>query len=142
MKVLIAEDNFMIADLVEEFLVLHDYKVCGIAATFAKTIELVKLHKPNLLILDQRLSGSGLGTEVAACLGSVPDLGILYVTGNVASVMEAPVNGHACLAKPYRLEELLRSVKIVMEMVATGRASPPFPRGFQVLPSAVSAFNT
>ena len=45
-------------------------------------------------------------------------------------------DGHACLSKPYRSPDLLRGLEIVAEIVSTGTASPPFPRGFQVLPAA------
>lgn len=138
-KVLIAEDNFMIADLVEEFLAQNNYEICAVTATGEESMTLAKLHKPDIIILDQRLAGYDLGTDVAARLTTSPSIAILYVTANSANVMEIATNGHACLGKPYRLDDLLRSIEIVMEMVATGTASPPFPRGFKVLPSAVSA---
>jgi hypothetical protein len=42
-------------------------------------------------------------------------------------------DGHACLAKPYRSADLVRSLEIVAGTVQTGTASRPFPAGFQVL---------
>ena len=41
--------------------------------------------------------------------------------------------GHACLAKPYSGAELARSIELVVQLVATGEAVKPYPRGFQVL---------
>ena len=140
-KVLIAEDNLMIADIVEEFLVKSDYVVCGIASTVSRSVALARWHKPDIVILDQKLAEYGLGTDVAASLREFPDMGILYVTANVGNVMETATRGHACLTKPYRLDDLLHSIEIVMEMVASGKATPPLPRGFKILPSAVSAAN-
>jgi hypothetical protein len=43
-------------------------------------------------------------------------------------------DGHACLAKPYRSADLLRGLELVADIVATGTAVLPFPRGFHVLP--------
>ncbi len=42
------------------------------------------------------------------------------------------------LCKPYRSADLVHSLAIVAGIVATGIASPPFPRGFQLLPPATT----
>jgi hypothetical protein len=64
---------------------------------------------------------------------------VLYATGNVSHVMLNAANGDACLAKPYSSADLQRGMEIVAGIVANGTASPPFPRGFQVLPSKSTA---
>ncbi len=137
LKVLIAEDNLMIADLTEEFLLEHGYEVCGIARTVAEGVALARLHEPDLAVIDLRLAEGGLGTDIAAQLQDFTHLGFLYASGNSGNVMLTATNGHACLTKPYRSQDLLRSLQIVAGMVSTGTATPPFPRGFQVLPSAL-----
>ena len=133
LKVLIAEDDLMIADLVEEILIEHGYEVCGIARTVAEAVALAQHHKPDLAVLDLRLADGGLGTEIAAQLLPLGRLGVLYATGNISQVVLTTADGDACLSKPYRSADLLRGLEIVAEIVATGTASPPFPRGFQVL---------
>ena len=45
-KVLIAEDDLMIADMIEEILVNDGYEVCGIARTVGEAVELGRRHKP------------------------------------------------------------------------------------------------
>ena len=135
-KVLIAEDDLMIADMAEDFLVQRGYDVCGIARTVAEAVALARFHKPDLIVIDMRLADGGLGTEIAAALKSLPHLGILYASGNLSQIILTAVNGHACLSKPYRGTDLLRGLEIVSDLVATGTASAPFPHGFQVLPSA------
>jgi DNA-binding response OmpR family regulator len=137
LKVLIAEDDLMIADMIEEILVEDGYEVCGIARTVAEGVELGQRHKPDLAVLDLRLADGGLGTEIAARLGGLAHLGVLYATGNAAQVHLTAVNGHGCLAKPYVADDLLRSLKIVRNMAATGTVSQPFPHGFQVLAPAI-----
>ena len=136
LKVLIAEDDLMIADLVEEVLVDEGYEVCGIARTVAEAVALAQHHKPDLAILDLRLADDGLGTEIAALLRPLGRLGVLYATGNMSQVVLTTADGDACLSKPYRSVDLLRSLEIVAEIVATGKALPPYPRGFQVLSAA------
>jgi CheY-like chemotaxis protein len=144
LKVLIAEDDLMIADLAEEVLVEGGYEVCGIARTVAEAVALAQHHKPDLAILDLRLADGGLGTEIAALLRPLGRLGVLYATGNASQVVLTTADGDACLSKPYRSIDLLRALEIVAEIVATGKAFPPFPKGFQVLhpataPPAVAA---
>ena len=139
LKVLIAEDDLMIADLAEEILIEHGYEVCGIARTVAEAVAIAQLHKPDLAVLDLRLADGGLGTEIAVQLGPDWKPGVLYATGNVSRVMLTATDGEACLAKPYRSVDLLRGLEIVAGIIANGVASRPFPRGFQILGSAALA---
>jgi CheY-like chemotaxis protein len=138
LKVLIAEDDLMIADLVEEILIEHGYEVCGIARTVAEAVVLAQHHKPDLAVLDLRLADGGLGTEIAARLLPLGRLGVLYATGNISQVELTTADGNASLSKPYRSVDLLRSLEIVAEIVTSGTASPPFPKGFQILSAATA----
>ena len=56
LRVLIAEDDLMIADLAEEILIDAGYEVCGIARTVAEAVALAHKHKPDLAVLDFRLA--------------------------------------------------------------------------------------
>jgi CheY-like chemotaxis protein len=135
-KVLIAEDDLMIADMCEEVLVKNGYRVCGIARTVDQAVTLGRRHRPDLALLDMRLAEGGLGTEIAAQLCPLGKLGVLYVTGNSHEVMLTATDGDACLDKPYRWADLLLSLEIVIGIGATGRAAPPFPHGFRLLTPA------
>jgi DNA-binding response OmpR family regulator len=139
LKVMIAEDELMIADMIEETLTAHGYEVCGIARTVDEAVALGRRHKPDLAVIDLRLADGGFGIEIAAQLGGPDRFGILYASGNIPRVTLSAADGEACLAKPYGCEALLRGLAIVAEIVATGKASPPFPRGFTLLNSAHSA---
>jgi CheY-like chemotaxis protein len=139
LKVLIAEDDLMIADLAEEILVDKGYEVCGIARTVAEALALAQHHKPDLAVIDLRLADGDLGTEIAAQLLPLGRLGVLYATGNISQVVLTTSDGDACLSKPYSSADLLRSLEVVAEIVATGTALPPFPKGFQILHPAATA---
>jgi DNA-binding response OmpR family regulator len=137
-KVLIVEDEFMLADFAEEILVDQGYEVCGIARTVTEAIALAQHAKPDLVVLDLRLADGGLGTEVAAQLPRLGRPGILYVTGNMSQIALTAADGDACLSKPYRSDDLVRGLQIVAEIVASGKAQPPFPGGFHPLQPAKS----
>lgn len=138
LKVLIVEDEFLVADMAEEILNAHGYEVCGIACNVAEAVALDRQHRPDLAIIDLRLADGEAGTDVAARLSERSGVGILYTTGNMAQIILTAVDGHACLAKPYHGAELLRSLEIVAGIAATGTATPPFPRRFQVLGTAAA----
>jgi len=138
-KVLIAEDDLMIADVAEMILVERGYEVCGIARTVDEAIALGNSHRPDLALIDLRLADGGLGADIVAPLRALGRLGVLYATGNASQVVLTQADGDASLAKPYRADELVRSLEIVSEIFRTGSATPPFPRGFKLLPSEAAA---
>ena len=132
-KVMIAEDDIMIAEMMQDFLVSAGYEVCGIALTVAEGVELGESHQPDLAVLDLRLANGGLGTEIAAQLGRRGALGILYATANTGRIVLSSTDGDACITKPYSADDMVRALKIVEQIISTGVASPPYPRGFQLL---------
>jgi len=133
LQVLIAEDDLVIADLVEGALIGGGYQVCGIASTVAEAVKLGEDSRPDLAVLDLRLAEGGVGTEIAARLGNRGKLGVLYATGNAAEFALTAADGDACIDKPYRPSDIVRALKVVEQIVRTGAASPPFPPGFRVL---------
>jgi two-component sensor histidine kinase/CheY-like chemotaxis protein len=133
LKVMIAEDDLIMADMLEDVLIGNGYDVCGIARTVEKAVELGERHKPDLAILDLRLADGGVGTDIAARLNRRGSLGVLYASGNAGQMGLTKANGEACLGKPYRAVDVVRALEIVEQMVSTGEASRPFPKGFYVL---------
>ena len=133
LNVMIAEDDLIMADMLEDVLVQNGYKVCGIAPTVAEGIELGERYKPDLAVLDVRLANGDLGFDIAARLDHPAGPGILYATGNMGQIDLAWACGEACLVKPYRPADILHALNIVQEIVSTGKSSTPFPRGFYLL---------
>jgi DNA-binding response OmpR family regulator len=144
LKVLIAEDELMIADLLEETLITSGYEVCGIARTVDEAVALADLHKPDLAVLDVRLAQGNRGPDIARRLGDRGRLGILYATGEDARRSTLTLaDGAAAITKPYQVEDVARALVIVREIMTLGTATPPFPPGFRLLPeSAPSSAQT
>jgi DNA-binding response OmpR family regulator len=133
LKVMIAEDDLLIADMLEEVLVANGYDVCGIARTVDHAVALGAQYRPDLAILDLQLADGGFGTEVAARLDRQNRPGILYATGRGARTVLMKASGEACLDKPYWSEDVVHALRIVEQMVTTGTAPRPFPKGFRLL---------
>jgi len=137
LKVLIAEDELMIADLLEETLIMSGYEVCGIARTVDEAVALADLHKPDLAVLDVRLAQGNRGPDIARRLSDRGTLGILYATGEDARRSTLSLaDGSASITKPYQVEDVARALVIVREIMTLGTATPPFPPGFRLLPES------
>jgi DNA-binding response OmpR family regulator len=135
LKVLIVEDELMIADLLELMLVDSGYDVCGIARTVDEGVVLGTLHQPDLAVLDVRLALGGRGPEVAHRLNSKGKFGVLYATGDDARNSALTLDdGEAAISKPYRTADVVRGLEIVREIMISGTATPPFPANFRLLP--------
>jgi DNA-binding response OmpR family regulator len=141
LKVLIAEDELLIADLLEEALVANGYEVCGIARTVDEAVALGELHKPDLAVLDVRLAKGSHGPEIARRLNSKGKFGVLYATGDDARNSALTLaDGEASISKPYHTEHVVRALVIVREIMTAGTAAPPFPSGFRLLPEFATRF--
>jgi DNA-binding response OmpR family regulator len=132
-KVMIVEDDLAMADMLEDVLVAGGYEVCGIARAVEEGLELAARHKPDFAVLDVRLAGGDRGTDIGAELHRPGGPGILYATGNMGLIDLANASGEACLVKPYGPMDILRALEIVEQIVSTGKASSPLPKGFYVL---------
>jgi len=137
LKVLIAEDELMIADLLEEALTKSGYEVCGIARTVDEAVALTELHQPDLAVFDVRLARGGRGPEIARRIRNRGTMGILYATGDdVRHSTLTCADGNAAIAKPYRSEDVVRALIIIQEIMTAGTATGSFPMGFRLLPAS------
>src|ERR1051325_2448708 len=134
MKILIVEDDIMIADLLEDSLRSFGYDVCGIASHVAEAASLIQKHRPQMVILDMHLDGE-LGSDIIESLprADLVNLGVLYVTGLVEHVLRDDHAGHAVLSKPYGLATLITAIDAVMTIVAGGTVNQPLPYGLPLL---------
>lgn len=133
-KILITEDDLLVADMLEQNLLKAGYEVCGIARTVSEGVKLGELHRPDVAIIDVRLAEGGVGTELAARLrGVLPALGVLYASGNIGSIPLTAQDGHGCLGKPYTGRDIVHALKLVEAIAAGAAVAPPFPARFQFL---------
>jgi DNA-binding response OmpR family regulator len=131
--VMIAEDDLLMADMLEETLVTAGYDVCGIARTVGQAVELGERYDPDLAVVDIRLADGGLGTDIPARLKSPRRMCVLFASGYVTRMDLKKADGDAVISKPYRADGVIRALKIVEQVVAINNGLPPFPEGFALL---------
>jgi two-component system, response regulator PdtaR len=133
LKVLIAEDNFILADILEDYLVSQGYDVCGIASTVDQAVNLADLHKPDLAVLDFRLADGEYGSQIRARLKDKSMIGILYASGDPLNKLTTE-HGEAYIKKPYGLNDIVRGLRIIREIKISGTSNrSAFPTSFHLL---------
>ncbi len=136
MQILLAEDDLMLVDFLVEALSELGHEVCGVGAMVNDTVALVRLHRPDVVILDMHLARQELGTEVASRLAEAGELGrtgVLYITGEGDLASREAGFGHACLNKPFGLLALETAILIVHDLARDGTTVLKPPPGLCLL---------
>jgi DNA-binding response OmpR family regulator len=136
-NVLIVEDDFAIADMMQEVLEADGYCVSAIARTVKDAIMSAELHNPDFAVIDIRLANGDLGSEVGAHLRVTSKAGIMFSTGNSNNPMLTKLHGDAVMTKPYNMGDVGRGLAIVRQMIERGKTDLPFPPHFRLLGAAV-----
>ena len=139
LKVLIAEDNVLLADIIEGYLISRGYDVCGLAGSVDEAVALTDLHRPDLAVLDFRLRDGEYGSQVPARLKDKNATGILYASGDPLKGRLTREDGEAYIQKPYAMSELACALDIVHKIKTGCRVFPThFPKKFHVLDAPIS----
>jgi len=109
-RILIVEDEPLVAFDNEYMLQDADYEVVATVDSFAAASEVIEAEALDLVLTDLSLSGEGDGTDVAraAWAKGVP---VLFVTGNCSE--EAKSLALGWLAKPYSEKVLLGALEAI-----------------------------
>lgn len=132
-SVMIVDDDFMIADWLEEVLTDAGYEVCGVAGTVGDAIALGERLRPELGVIDMRLPDGGNGTDVATALRRHGRFGVLYATGNAEHPLLNDAVGEGCIAKPFSASSLIIALGIVSDVAAHRPITCALPHEFRLL---------
>ncbi len=112
-RVIIVEDEALVALTLEDVLTEAGYCVCGIADRPAQALEIARVLAPDIAVVDVRLADGGDGIALAEQLAARMSILILFVTGNPAEVRARARAGHGCLSKPFQSEWLLAALDAI-----------------------------
>lgn len=116
-RVLVVEDDFLVAGELEHWLSLAGFEVVGPAATADEAITLAREAKPDLVVMDIRLAGSRDGVDAA--IEIYQSLGIRSVFATAHSDARTMARGKeanplAWIAKPYSPSGLVTELKALL----------------------------
>jgi len=107
-KILIVEDEFIVANDLKRILIKSGYEVCGIAASVEEARILIDSKKPNWVLLDIILKGDLTGIDLA-CELEKKNIPFLFISANTNhSILNAvkETKPYGFLVKPFRERDL------------------------------------
>ncbi|MCF2444112.1 sigma-54 dependent transcriptional regulator [Dyadobacter sp. CY345] len=113
-KILIVEDEYIVAGDIRITLENAGYTVCSIAFSVDEALEIIANEKPCLIVLDIYLQGARTGIDLALLLNEM-NLPFIYLSANSSTqVLQAAkaTNPYGFLVKPFREKDLLVTLDI------------------------------
>ena len=116
-RILIVEDEALIADHLAVCLEDSGYTVAGIADSAEEALQFLQQEQPDLLLIDINLSGDLDGVDLAQTLNAQYELPFIFVTSNSDSrtLSRVKVTRPAgFILKPYQPEDIRANVDIAL----------------------------
>jgi len=116
-KIVLVEDEVLIADSLSRNLEEHGYQVVGHALDFDEAMEVISETNPDLVILDINLEAEKNGIEVAEQIKDRFQLPFIYLTSHLDSAtLEAAKETQPAgyLTKPFHFESLYTTIEVAL----------------------------
>lgn len=125
MKILVVEDNGLLAFMIEDVLTEAGYVVVGPAAASDDAGRLARTEAPDLALVDIDLERRGAGLDLARDL---QDLGVpvIFATGQTARAREAAATALGALSKPFGPDAVVGTVEAARALLG-GRTPGALP---------------
>lgn len=81
-RVLIVEDQFLIAEFLRIWTEAYGFEVCGVATTAKGALDLAREQRPTHVLMDVRLDGDDDGVDAARAIQAEISTRIIYCTGS------------------------------------------------------------
>jgi two-component system, response regulator PdtaR len=135
MRILIVEDEALIAMVLADSLEDAGHEVMGPAATMAEALALCEAMTPELALLDIDLGDGSSGVDVARALFERWGVLSIFASGQMMEVRRARDIALGHIRKPYEPRTVLRSVEVARE-VMDGGTPRAVPAGLELFPAA------
>jgi DNA-binding response OmpR family regulator len=136
-RVLIVEDEALIAMALADSLEDAGHEVVGPAATMAEALALCDgaAAPPELAVLDINLGDGSSGVDVARALMERWGVPSIFASAQVAEARRARGIALGCIPKPYAAQTVLRGVEVA-RVVMGGRTPGHVPAGLELFSGA------
>ncbi len=109
LRILVIEDEAIIAMLLVDVLEGMGHVVCATAATEESAIAAAVRHRPDLMIVDARLA-AGSGVSAVEKILRVMPIPHVFMSGDVATLRESKPDAEV-VEKPFRDSDLARAMQ-------------------------------
>lgn len=130
MKILIVEDEALVAMNMRDVLEDHGHQVVEIADDEASATVAATHYRPDIALVDMRLAGGDSGMNVARNMNAL-GIAVVFATGNCPGLQ---VDGLAlgCLHKPLSDEQVIAGISLAEAVRQQASNPPPTPLGMHL----------
>ena len=114
-RILIVEDEIIIAEDIKDMLEEIGYEVIGISKRITEAIEMIEVYAPDLVLLDILLDNGNDGINLARIIKDKYHKPFIFITAHsdIKTVERAKfVNPYGYLVKPFEKEDLYTTIEI------------------------------
>jgi two-component system, response regulator PdtaR len=120
-RVLVVEDQYLIAHDCEFHLRSAGFECVGLASTAQQAVDLAQREHPDLIVMDIRLAGQGDGVQAAIDIYQRFGIRSIFTSGHADSQVRnqaRPAKPLGWLDKPYTPEALLAAITAALPEVS------------------------
>ena len=114
LRILHVDDDVIMGMQVKEFLEDEGYEVCDTACTGSEAIQSVRSHKPDVVLMDVKLSGGMNGIETTREIRTFCETPVIFLSGykDAGTIENAAVIGETIfISKPFDPAELIVAIE-------------------------------
>jgi DNA-binding NarL/FixJ family response regulator len=116
-RILVADDEVIIATQIEECLTSNNYQVVGIATSGEEAFEMAMDLKPDLMLMDIVMPGKLDGISSASKINKALNIPVIFLTAYADEEMierAKPIGPYAYVLKPLQERQLLAAIEIAL----------------------------
>lgn len=116
-RILVVEDEQIVAEDLKMTLEALGYQVAGIASSGEKAVELAKKENPDLILMDIMLAGEMDGISAASQIRATQDIPVIYVTAFADSTLlerAKQTTPYGYIVKPFNGREVQSNIEIAL----------------------------
>lgn len=120
LKVLIVEDEALLAMDIESMVQDAGHSVVGEASSVREVTQLPEDLRPTLALVDIQLDEGSNGIDASAIIRDRwPDAAVVFVTANPTKVPQDFAGAHGVISKPFSRNGLVRAIRYLEEAIFT-----------------------
>lgn len=119
-KILIVEDEMVIAANISLQLSSLGYDVVGIIPRAQEALACIKTERPNIVLMDINLKGEIDGIETVKLMQKSFDIPVIYLTANADDThfnRAKETHPYAFISKPFKKLDLQRAIELTVEQI-------------------------
>ena len=135
LRVLIVEDEALLAMQLDALLMDAGHEVVGWAMTADEAMEIFHHAQPDLAFVDLQLRDGPTGTEVARQIQAASTSVVVFITANSKMLPEDFAGAAGVIAKPYSMHGIEAALTYLHEGIRTPPPGCALPRSLTLAPA-------